>query len=176
MNNRVLAAAAVFPCTMYSQSPPPGRAAIETPVNALRSPEVNADRTVTLRFRLDLFASIGLFRRALGSVDLARDYDGMLAPANRLLRLLWIGIGGATPCFFREFRKCTRSWRGRGSVTSGSKVMARIHGRYGANIWPTLRQGCFDESGIRGRCAIGVPPDALKRAATDSEKGIHLCL
>src|ERR1019366_5185865 len=35
---------------MYSQTPRSGRTAIETPVNALRSPEVNADRTVTLRF------------------------------------------------------------------------------------------------------------------------------
>ncbi len=105
MNNRVPAAAAVFACTMYFQSPPRGRAVIETPVNALRSPEVNADRTVTLRFRLDLFASIGLFSPAIGSVDLVRDYDGKLATANRLLRLLWIGIGGSDAMFFPGVQK-----------------------------------------------------------------------
>jgi enterochelin esterase family protein len=47
-----LAAAALIAGAMYAQAPPrSGSAAIETPVNALRSPEVNADRTVTLRFR-----------------------------------------------------------------------------------------------------------------------------
>ena len=52
MSKSVLAAAALIAGAMYSQTPPrSGRAAIETPVNALRSPEVNADRTVTLRFR-----------------------------------------------------------------------------------------------------------------------------
>lgn len=52
MNKRVLAAAAIIAGAMYSQTPPRNaRTAIETPVSALRSPEVNVDRTVTLRFR-----------------------------------------------------------------------------------------------------------------------------
>ena len=52
MSKSALAAAALIAGAMYAQTPPrSGRAAIETPVNALHSPEVNADRTVTLRFR-----------------------------------------------------------------------------------------------------------------------------
>jgi hypothetical protein len=49
MSKSPLAAAALIAGAMYVQAPPrSGSAAIETPVNALRSPEVNADRTVTL--------------------------------------------------------------------------------------------------------------------------------
>lgn len=52
MTKRLPAPALLLAGAMYSQGPGrSGRAAIETPVNTLRSPEVNADRTVTLRFR-----------------------------------------------------------------------------------------------------------------------------
>jgi enterochelin esterase-like enzyme len=54
---------------------------------------------------LNLFASIGLFSPAIGNVDLARDYDGKLADANRQLRLLWIGIGKSDTMFFPGVRK-----------------------------------------------------------------------
>jgi enterochelin esterase family protein len=80
MNNKVLAAAALFACTMYSQSPPRGRAAIETPVNALRSPEVNADRSVTLRFRAPAATAVevvGEVTMGKGPQSMARDADGV---------------------------------------------------------------------------------------------------
>jgi hypothetical protein len=49
MSKSPLAAAALIAGATYAQTPPrSGSAAIETPVNALHSPEVNADRTVTL--------------------------------------------------------------------------------------------------------------------------------
>ena len=49
MSKSPLAAAALIAGAMYAQAPPrSGSAAIETPVNALHSPEVNADCTVTL--------------------------------------------------------------------------------------------------------------------------------
>jgi enterochelin esterase family protein len=51
MNKSLLAIAVMLAGAMYSQTPArSSRPVIETPVNALRSPEVNADRTVTLRF------------------------------------------------------------------------------------------------------------------------------
>ena len=54
---------------------------------------------------LELFATIGLFSPAIGSLDPARDYNGKLADANKRLRLLWIGIGRDDTSFFAGVKK-----------------------------------------------------------------------
>lgn len=81
MNKRLLAAAALMAGAMYSQAPPrSGRAAIETPVNALRSPEVNADRTVTLRFRAPEAAAVdvvGEVTMGKGPLRMTKGTDGI---------------------------------------------------------------------------------------------------
>jgi hypothetical protein len=70
---------------MYSQTPPrSGSAAIETPVNALRSPEVNADRTVTLRFRAPEATAVdvvGEVTMGKGPQPMTRAADGVWTAA-----------------------------------------------------------------------------------------------
>lgn len=81
MSKRLLAAAALMAVAIYSQTPPrSGSAAIETPVNALRSPEVNADRTVTLRFRAPEATAVdvvGEVTMGKGPQPMTRDADGV---------------------------------------------------------------------------------------------------
>jgi enterochelin esterase-like enzyme len=81
MNKRLLAAAALIAGALYSQTRPgSGRGAIETPVTALRSPEVNADRTVTLRFRAPAATAVdvvGEVTMGKGPQPMARDADGI---------------------------------------------------------------------------------------------------
>ncbi len=81
MSKRVLTAAALMAGAMYSQTAPRnGRAAIETPVNALRSPEMNADRTVTLRFRAPEATAVdvvGEVTMGKGPQHMTRSADGV---------------------------------------------------------------------------------------------------
>jgi len=81
MNKSVPAIAALLAGAMYSQtSPRSGRPAIETPVNALRSPEVNADRTVTLRFRAPGATAVDVAGEVMmgkGPQHMTKDADGL---------------------------------------------------------------------------------------------------
>ena len=77
IDSRLLTSTLLASTTLFAQTAPPGRIkretsqVIATPYNALRSPEVNADRTVTLRFRapeataVDLVGEITLGHRAI---------------------------------------------------------------------------------------------------------------
>ena len=79
MSKRVPAAAALIAGAMYAQAPPrSGSAAIETPVNALRSPEVNTDRTVTLRFRAPEATAVDV----VGEVTMGKGPQRMIKGAD----------------------------------------------------------------------------------------------
>jgi len=79
MRKGALAAAALIAGAMYAQAPPrSGRGAIETPVNALHSPEVNADRTVTLRFRAPEATAVDV----VGEVTMGNGPERMIKGAD----------------------------------------------------------------------------------------------
>lgn len=87
MSKGALAAAALIAGAMHAQTPPrSGRGAIETPVNALHSPEVNADRTVTLRFRAPEATAVDV----LGEVTTGKGPQRMIKGADGV----WTAIVG----------------------------------------------------------------------------------
>ncbi len=85
MSRRLLASTVLLAGAMYAQTPSRGgRPAIETPVNALHSPEVNMDRSVTLRFRAPEATAVdvvGEVTMGKGPQHMTKDADGIWTAA-----------------------------------------------------------------------------------------------